>query len=32
VKAGHLLQIEVLDHLIIARGSWLSMRDQRLGW
>ena len=32
VKAGHLLQIEVLDHLIIGRGSWLSMRDQRLGW
>ena len=32
VKAGHLLQIEVFDHLIIARGSWLSMRDQRLGW
>ena len=32
VKAGHLLQIEVLDHLIITRGSWLSMRDQRLGW
>lgn len=32
VKAGHLLQIEVLDHLIIAHGSWLSMRDHRLGW
>lgn len=32
VKAGHLLQIEVLDHLIIARGGWLSMRDHRLGW
>jgi DNA repair protein RadC len=32
VKAGHLLQIEVLDHLIIARGNWLSMRDHRLGW
>ena len=32
VKAGHLLQIEVLDHLIIARGAWASMRDQRLGW
>ena len=32
VKAGHLLQIEVLDHLIITRGSWLSMRDQRPGW
>jgi DNA repair protein RadC len=32
VKAGRLLQIEVLDHLIIARGSWLSMREHRLGW
>ena len=32
VKAGRLLQIEVLDHLIIARGAWASMREQRLGW
>lgn len=32
VKAGRLLQVEVLDHLIIARGAWASMRDQGLGW
>lgn len=31
VQAGLLLQIEVLDHLIIAQGSWVSMRDKRLG-
>ena len=31
VKAGTLLQIEVLDHLIIGQGAWLSMRDQRVG-
>jgi len=32
VQAGELLQVEVLDHLIILQGSWLSMREQRLGW
>ncbi|HEX6557298.1 MAG TPA: JAB domain-containing protein, partial [Ktedonobacteraceae bacterium] len=32
VQAGVLLQVEVLDHLIISQGSWLSMREQRLGW
>lgn len=32
IKAGRLLQVEVLDHLIIARGAWASMRDQGLGW
>jgi DNA repair protein RadC len=32
VQAGELLQVEVLDHLIISQGSWLSMREQRLGW
>lgn len=31
VQAGRLLDIEVLDHLIIAKGNWLSMREQRLG-
>jgi DNA repair protein RadC len=32
IQAGELLQIEVLDHLIIGQGAWMSMRDQRLGW
>lgn len=32
VKAGRLLQVEVLDHLIIARGAWASLHDLRLGW
>lgn len=32
VQAGATLQIEVLDHLIIGQGRWLSMREQRLGW
>ena len=31
VQAGRLLDIEVLDHLIIAQGRWLSLREQRLG-
>jgi len=31
VQAGILLQIEVLDHLIIAQGGWVSLRDKRLG-
>ncbi len=32
IQAGELLQIEVLDHLIISQGAWMSMREQRLGW
>ena len=32
IQAGELLEIEVLDHLIIGRGAWMSMREQRLGW
>ena len=32
IQAGELLEIEVLDHLIIGQGRWLSMREQRLGW
>jgi len=32
VQAGEILQVGVLDHLIISQGSWLSMREQRLGW
>lgn len=30
VQAGKLLDIAVLDHLIIAKGRWLSLREQRL--
>jgi DNA repair protein RadC len=32
IQAGELLEIEVLDHLIIGQGTWMSMREQRLGW
>src|SRR5438876_7992338 len=31
IQAGELLEIEVLDHLIIGQGAWMSMREQRLG-
>jgi DNA repair protein RadC len=31
-EAGRMLDIELLDHLIIARGQWSSMREQRQGW
>lgn len=32
VAAGKLLDIEVLDHLIIGQGRWVSLREQRLGF
>lgn len=32
VQAGELMQVEVLDHLIISKGPWLSMREKGLGW
>jgi DNA repair protein RadC len=32
IQAGKLLEIEVLDHLIIGRGRWVSLREQRLAW
>lgn len=31
VLAGQILEIEVLDHLIVAQGVWVSLREQRLG-
>ena len=31
-EAGELLQVEVLDHLVIGHGRWISMREQRLGF
>ena len=32
VQAGTMLQIELLDHLIIGQGCWISLREQGLGW
>ncbi len=32
VQAGKLLNIEVLDHLILGRDTWVSMKDRRLGF
>jgi len=32
VQAGKLLGIDVLDHLIIGQGRWVSMRERRLGF
>jgi DNA repair protein RadC len=32
VDAGKLLDIEVLDHLVIGRGRWVSMRERGLGF
>jgi DNA repair protein RadC len=32
VEAGHLLDIQVLDHLIIGRQRWVSLRERGLGF
>lgn len=32
IEAGKLMQIEVLDHLIIGQGTWMSMREHKLYW
>jgi RadC-like JAB domain len=32
VEAGNLLEIELLDHLVIGGGRWVSMKQQRLGF
>ena len=32
VQAGELLGVEVLDHLVIGQGKWVSMREKGLGW
>ena len=32
VEAGRLLDVEVLDHLIIGRGRYVSMRERGLGF
>jgi DNA repair protein RadC len=31
-EAGELLDIELLDHLVIGRGAFLSMRERNLGF
>ena len=32
VEAGRLLEIDVLDHVVIGRGRWVSLRDRGLGF
>jgi DNA repair protein RadC len=32
VRAGKLLDIDVLDHLVIGRGRYISLRERRLGF
>jgi DNA repair protein RadC len=32
VEAGHLLDVEVLDHLVIGRGRWVSLKERKLGF
>jgi len=32
VDAGKLLDIEVLDHLVIGKGRWVSLKERRLGF
>jgi len=32
VEAGRLMDIEVLDHLIIGRNRYISLKEQRLGF
>jgi len=32
VEAGKLLDVEVLDHLIIGEGKWVSLKERGLGF
>ena len=32
IEAGRLLDIEVLDHLVIGRGRWVSLKERKLGF
>jgi DNA repair protein RadC len=32
VEGGRLLDIEVLDHLVIGKGRWVSLKAQGLGF
>lgn len=32
IEAGRLLDVDVLDHLVIGQGRWVSMRERRMGF
>jgi DNA repair protein RadC len=32
VSAGKLLEVDVLDHLVIGQGKWVSLREHGLGF
>ena len=32
VQAGKLLDVEVLDHMVIGQGSWVSLKERGLGF
>ncbi len=32
IEAGRLLGIDLLDHLVIGQGRWISLRERRLGF
>ena len=32
VQAGKLLDVEVLDHLVIGQGKWVSLKERCLGF
>jgi DNA repair protein RadC len=32
VQAGKLLDVEVLDHLVIGHGKWVSLKERGLGF
>jgi DNA repair protein RadC len=32
VSAGNILEIELLDHLVVGAGKWVSMRERGLGF
>ncbi|MBN2391650.1 MAG: DNA repair protein RadC [Anaerolineae bacterium] len=32
VEAGKLMEVDVLDHMVVGRGRWVSLRERGLGW
>ena len=30
--AGQLMEVEVIDHFVVRRGRWMSLRERRMGW
>jgi len=32
IEAGKLLDIDVLDHIIVGEGAWISLREKGLGF